>query len=336
MHIFRNCIFNVLYIWFRFIRERLPKDIPFSLTLLTLIFLLFICSIFVYVILRLINPKSPNILTHKFIIFYTKIVKFLYKFDQILKENQWVKTRIESILLFLLKKLKPDTLYSKGEIKYILYFLLPRIILLLVFLIDVFYFLKISIINLLVSYFIYSIKTLALTYLEILKDYLIEIISKDDDLNADYYLDPSTISYDDYVITELDQRFHYLTIQHFIDLQCTAIMFDHTPYHYKCFHKSQRQDLINLCPQKFEIFLENYIESLLQSLLDIKIIFETINFLEKRKTIQNLRIIIYSLYLISWLYILFVSLHTFHFTALERIFLQCFQDYIEPFSGFIL
>ena len=190
-------------------------------------------------------------------------------------------------------------------------------------------FLLIGLINLFISYFIYSIKILELNYLEILKDHFIEITSEDNDSNTCYYLDPSTISYDDNVESEFDEQFKYLNIQHFIDLQSTAIMFEHTLYQYK----SKRKDIISLSSQNFDILSENYIETLLQSMLNIKLIFETIKFLEKRSFIKNLRIRIYSLYLISWLYILFVSLYTLYFTELESLFLQNFQDNVNPFSG---
>jgi hypothetical protein len=43
-------------------------------------------------------------------------------------------------------------------------------------------------------------------------------------------------------------------------------------------------------------------------------------------------ILIYTIYLISWSYILFISRHTFHFTNIEIQFLQNFQEICEPFS----
>ena len=95
------------------------------------------------------------------------------------------------------------------------------------------------------------------------------------------------ISYDDNVETKYDFINNYLTVQHFVDLQCTAYMFDHTPYNYKCLHKTQRQNVLLLSQIKVNIFSEDA-ENLLQILLNIKLIFETIKFLEKRKMIKNI------------------------------------------------
>lgn len=183
-----------------------------------------------------------------------------------MKKNKLIEKYIENILLFFIKKLKPYTLYSNGDLFYILYFLLTRILLLLVFIIDVFYFQQIKytyifillgLINLLIVYLLYSIKIIEMKYFEILKHYLIEITSKDDD-NADYYLDPSTISYDNHVKSEFDKSFKYLEIEHFVDLQSTAIIFDDTPYRYICFHKSQRQDIISFSTEKYILLPEHY------------------------------------------------------------------------------
>lgn len=115
-----------------------------------------------------------------------------------------------------------------------------------------------------------------------------------------------------------------MNVENFIDIQSTAIMFEHTPYTYKCFHISQRQDII----------MFSVVEQ--KALLDIKIIFETIKFIEKRKFVKYLQILISSIYLISWIYIFYKSLNTFHLLTLENIILENFQDNINPFSQTII
>ena len=71
-------------------------------------------------------------------------------------------------------------------------------------------------------------------------------------------------------------------------------------------------------------------------LLEMNILFETIKFLEKRKSIINFRIAIYCLYLTSWVYILYISWHTFRITDIEIFFLEHFQDNFDPFTQHIL
>lgn len=75
------------FVWFRFIRERVPKEIPFDLTLWSTISLIFICFLFIYVIFRIKKPKFPNIFVQKLIIFYSKILESFYYFDHLVKKQ---------------------------------------------------------------------------------------------------------------------------------------------------------------------------------------------------------------------------------------------------------
>lgn len=65
------CLF-LTYCYLRFIRERVPKDIPYSLTDFSFYVLLFVCISYTYVILRLIKPKTPP----QFILYTMQ--KFMY------------------------------------------------------------------------------------------------------------------------------------------------------------------------------------------------------------------------------------------------------------------
>jgi hypothetical protein len=53
-------IILVVFIWYRFIRERLPKDIPFNLSIEGLIILLEICIIYSYIIYTLTTEKKST------------------------------------------------------------------------------------------------------------------------------------------------------------------------------------------------------------------------------------------------------------------------------------
>lgn len=46
-------VFVLWFLWVRFIRERLPKEIPFSLSEIGFYFILYICVLYFYIILRI-------------------------------------------------------------------------------------------------------------------------------------------------------------------------------------------------------------------------------------------------------------------------------------------
>ena len=68
-----------IYIYYRFIRERLPKDIPFNLSVLGFFLLIQVCCIYTYIIWKYLKPKKePNE-------FFIQISNFIFepldKFD---------------------------------------------------------------------------------------------------------------------------------------------------------------------------------------------------------------------------------------------------------------
>jgi hypothetical protein len=60
------------YIWARFIRERLPRDIPIELSEIGLYIIIYISCIYLYIVISLIWPRNPN----KLIV---KLVEILFK-----------------------------------------------------------------------------------------------------------------------------------------------------------------------------------------------------------------------------------------------------------------
>ena len=47
------------FIWLRFIRPRLPKEIPFNLSLLGFFILLYLCGIYLYIVISLFRKSKP-------------------------------------------------------------------------------------------------------------------------------------------------------------------------------------------------------------------------------------------------------------------------------------
>ena len=331
------------YLWYRFIRERLPKQIPFDLSLFNTCLILYICIGYFYVIYRIIKPKEPNILISYLYKILYKLTILFSNLDDIIKENNVLNKTWDFLLIKISENLNTKTLYYKKIQKYFTYIFLPKLVLISILIIDIFWFKELNlfysfiilgIIPLMISYFIYSLKLLQIKYITKLKNYFIEIISEDDDPNTDYYLPPSTISYDDYSEIEYDLRYKYLNIQHFIDLQSSAIKFQDTPYRYKCLHINKRKDIINV--YSTENVIDENVEYYLLVILDIQIILDSYKDVQQTSFIYKLNIGFLSLHLICWSYILFISLTYFHLTLLDIIFLQNFQENFEPFSETIL
>ena len=81
-----------LYLWFRFIRARLPREIPFHLSFLGMIILFFICSIYIYclfLILKRNKHKNYNPFQNiPFIFFENAICIQNQDYYNILKQNR--------------------------------------------------------------------------------------------------------------------------------------------------------------------------------------------------------------------------------------------------------
>ena len=162
----------LFFIWLRFIRTRLPKDIPFHyVSFLRLCILIYICIIFFLAVKYLVisvQKKEKRISEY--------VVEFLYTplemFDASLKRG-WDS---DSFVLHLAKKLQ--YFIKDTNLFYWCLFILPRIILVSTLSIDVFYFqelkyiyyvLLMGIFMLLRKYIIYSFK--------VTKKHLIEQLS---------------------------------------------------------------------------------------------------------------------------------------------------------------
>src|ERR1700677_1472579 len=122
------------FIWLRFIRIRLPRDIPFELSLLGFIFLLYICSIYIYFIISMLfNYKTDSKVL-------STLISYIYKpfitLDEAIKTNAIIKPYYEKFLYRLVTKTKGINYFKV----YLIFEIIPRIILVSALLIDTFYF----------------------------------------------------------------------------------------------------------------------------------------------------------------------------------------------------
>jgi hypothetical protein len=107
------------YIYMRFINEKLPKDIPFNLTELVLYFLIYLCCIYMYIILRHVKPKEPQEYIKKA---FEILFKPLTILDTIIKNNSKINPRYLKVLSICF-----------------IFQIIPRILLILILVIDIFY-----------------------------------------------------------------------------------------------------------------------------------------------------------------------------------------------------
>lgn len=84
---FIGFILILLYIWRRYLKYRLPRTIPFHLTLWQFLILISICCSYCYMIYRILKPKTPPQIILDYIFYITNILK---AFDNYLKEFYFI------------------------------------------------------------------------------------------------------------------------------------------------------------------------------------------------------------------------------------------------------
>jgi len=129
----------VTYIWLRFIRERLPKELPFNLSFLGFLILIELCIIYLYIIISCLDISKKNT-TRVYII--NLLYKPLEEFDYFWKHLSFIQTHYIKFSVWLAYKLQ--YVINKNNIFYIIFAILPRIILITIFYIDIFYFQKLE------------------------------------------------------------------------------------------------------------------------------------------------------------------------------------------------
>lgn len=125
-------------IYYRFLRDRVPKNIPFDLNELWAILLLSICVTYLYLILRTIKPKTPNALVIKILsILVTPFITLL----SVIKNNKVLLPYYNKMIHILLEKIICPG-YIRNATLVLLLKVIPKGILVTIFLLDVFLFQK--------------------------------------------------------------------------------------------------------------------------------------------------------------------------------------------------
>jgi hypothetical protein len=356
---FLNFIGLTLIIWFvsaRFILHRLPKHIPFDLHLIRFIILLFICLLFAWIIKKILYPREPSEISQIFLNYIYKLYKPLYVLDETLRSNKAFKrfivltskplpyfiSAVESfIVLTLLPYFTFFKSFSAGLFLYLMVFFAPRLFLLVLLINDIFYYNCISffytyayvgLIPLLAKYYIYVIRHLKEEYIE----YLDELYYVDEKQIRVYEGYPNKKSMSIRKFVELKSYCYTGTDEEILDMTRCVCRFQ-----LALFNKHNKQDVTeeesiawkkdfyDLIPPLVYIarFLDSY-DHTLERYAD-----KLSEYRAKRLYIIWVSVAVYSGYLICWGYILLVSLSTFHLLNFETVFLENFQDVIDPFSN---
>ena len=347
---FLGFILLIYYIWVRFIRIRLPREIPFNLTLFSFILLVISCGFFIYILLRIIKPKIPNPVVYNLLLKISQIYIPLIALDKWIKKTSIVRKLYEKTIRFSIKLLNPYTLYplDRASFLHIIFFATPNLVLALLLCIDVFFLYKIHLlykfvilgaIPLIAKYFIYTIQQMKDEYiLQLNHNYFIEILSQSN-YEIDYLWDPKDISYDSHIEGPYETLYQYVYAHKFIKFQADAITWGHVPLEYRCVPLLEREDIILLSASS------TYIESrkpllskedfylYLNLCIEIELILQANDLVSKWDLYKQFLIIITLLYSICWTYILFVSIHTLNWFDLLDLCIKSLPALEEPFSG---
>lgn len=240
-------LFLILYyIWFRFIRERLIRDIPYNLTIFTFLTLCIICIYYIYILYRIYKPLIKS---HSILVIFQNLLLFLFKlfyfFDKLLRKNYYINKVITNLNIIFIKNFKLYT-FDYNKYFFIFFYIFPRIFILITFMVDIFYFhklhlffylLPLGILPLIFRYNIYFISK----YLDIItnslhKNYYVIILSTEEEEEEYrkthnglcFSLPLSCIQYED--IGGIDA----VSTDYFISCQSTNLVLQDNMYKYTC------------------------------------------------------------------------------------------------------
>ena len=309
----------ILYIWFRFIRERLPREIPFELTILGFLFLIFICmSYFVSIIDSLSNKKQFSSIFKYLKDYFLKSVDYL---TDLLIDSKITASLFEKYFIKLSHTVRKIGYYNV----YIILELIPRCILVIVFVIDVFYFGCITYFYNIIFLNIFVLCSKFILYLfKHIFNKSIQTLDKRAELLCANYLDTSKLGY--IPIVAATQFIYEQARRELLNLRDIIYV------------PSFKIDYVTDLRKRFNIpktvrFNTDKFSNEIRAILNLTISLYKITslFEQKRSKLKPVNLIIFTLYLICWSYILYVSAHSLSTDTFS--FLFQIVDKIEPFSG---
>src|ERR1700754_1982988 len=131
-------IILTILIYMRFLRPRTSKSLPLEIDIFYFIVLIYICLIFLYIIISLIRDRSQSSIIEKIIDWlFTPILKL----DVFVRNIPFIKNHYFRILNRLIpNSTDPEKIFDKVKTFYIIFWIIPRIIIVVVLFVDVFIF----------------------------------------------------------------------------------------------------------------------------------------------------------------------------------------------------
>ena len=334
------------FVWLRFIRKRLPKDIPFTLSILGLLLLIYICCIYGYIVVSLIRKSTKENIIIK------QIIEILYKplevFDQSWKNISYIQPHYYNMIRYIVTNFQ---YIFKYHYFYIVFAIFPRIILLLVLYVDIFYFHKLyyiyrilflSIFLFLNRYIVYSLKmwkdnSIVLLKLDISSltvKYRRDVMSFPmEKAIADGTYDPDDPDWD--LEDEIPPTFA-ISLKNYVEIETKSIINDNENLWY-IVNTTDKSDNLYYKDKIFnkEAFnkLLDKLKNTLKSVIQTNIILEYYNISKKMQEFINIRILIFLCYLLCWLYILIISLPSLNYIDLLLVLINGLKVIEDPFTG---
>lgn len=130
-----------IYVWNRYIREKLPKELPINLSTIGVFVISLICIIYLINIVQLVLKLDSN---NKFIKKFSELIfKPLTTLDDAIKNNHKIKPYYENLLVRIIKFSQKyiSKQFANPYLKlYIIFEIVPRIVLITAFVVDIYFF----------------------------------------------------------------------------------------------------------------------------------------------------------------------------------------------------
>jgi hypothetical protein len=328
-------------IWARFLRTRIPKDIPFELTEKWFFILIYICIIYFYIVYKLIRPNKVN---ESIKLIIELLFTPLLAFDKFIKENKYIQPYYLKIVgkttIFIQSYKLVSQQYKLIKHIYITCYIIPRSMLISILCIDTFYFHKleliykiilIGVIPLFHRYIKYSIKYIKDQYIKDL-EYTYKFVSLSDKnfiING-WERNPEILPYHE----------KQVTIKEYIDIELDIRELDNSDIGYHAYPYSHEFIVLDYVKKKYEketlasltkedfIYFKKDFERLTPIILDLSLFLQSysdvddIYFFSKEVyiLIKHVKIIIFGLYGICWTYILYRSYHMIPYPFVETLY----------------
>jgi hypothetical protein len=337
------------YIWLRFIRVRLPKDIPFNLSLLGFIILVYICCIYLYIVYSLLIEKKPNNVLISTLVDY--IFKPLKTLDQFIKNLPYINHYYKCFIVSLANKL--DLILMDSKVYYYVFAIFPRLVLVTALWIDTFYFHKlhyiykvllIGILLVLNRYIIYSLKYAKEHFITQLEPFVhttivpynreisVRVHYNGDEEAADDEYDPSTdttmsLNFREFIEYATERLYYYNEKMSYTALNRDEYKKIYCKKHNIPFPYNANRVVSRSVWTQIDAEVDQKIDNIIKISVLIRY-YQLYNYYTPE--IKRMKVLIFGNYLICWLYILIMSFPRLPSGTFQ--FLWEIVEKVEPFS----